>query len=85
MKLLPLLSLLSALWGLLAYLAAKAKAQGITISRDVVIIGGGATGTYAAVRLQQDMGKSVVVIEQTDRLVSIPRRQFPALPAVLAR
>lgn len=35
---------------------------------DVCIIGGGATGTYAAVRLSQDMGKSVLVVEKSDRL-----------------
>lgn len=38
------------------------------IRRDVCIIGGGATGTYAAVRLSQDMGKSVIVVEKTGRL-----------------
>ena len=38
------------------------------ITRDVCIIGGGATGTYSAVRLSQDMGKSVVILEKTDRL-----------------
>jgi hypothetical protein len=39
-----------------------------TITVDVCIIGGGATGTYAAVRLQEDYGKSVIVVEKTDRL-----------------
>ncbi|KAF7717778.1 Uncharacterized protein PECH_007375 [Penicillium ucsense] len=34
------------------------------IVRDVAIIGGGATGTYAAIRLQEDFNKSVVVIEK---------------------
>ncbi|OCK84768.1 FAD dependent oxidoreductase [Lepidopterella palustris CBS 459.81] len=38
------------------------------ITRDVCIIGGGATGTYSAVRLRQDMNKSVIVVEQKDRL-----------------
>lgn len=38
------------------------------ITRDVCIIGGGSTGTYSAVRLSQDLGKSVVVIEKTSRL-----------------
>ncbi|WP_405060064.1 NAD(P)-binding protein [Kribbella sp. NBC_01505] len=37
------------------------------IERDVAIIGGGSTGTYAAIRLR-DLGKSVVVIERKDRL-----------------
>ncbi|KAG4440195.1 hypothetical protein IFR05_004340 [Cadophora sp. M221] len=40
---------------------------GSSITRDVCIIGGGSSGTYAAVRLS-DMGKTVVVIEQKDRL-----------------
>lgn len=38
-----------------------------TITVDVAIIGGGATGTYAAVRLK-DYGKSVLVIEKSGRL-----------------
>ena len=37
------------------------------ITRDVAVIGGGATGTYAAIRLR-DLGKSVVVVETNDRL-----------------
>ena len=37
------------------------------ITRDVCIIGGGAAGTYAAIRLN-DMGKSVVVVEKQDHL-----------------
>ncbi|PIG79916.1 FAD dependent oxidoreductase [Aspergillus arachidicola] len=38
-----------------------------TITRDVCILGGGATGTYAAIRLK-DMNQSIVVIERNDRL-----------------
>jgi hypothetical protein len=38
------------------------------ITRDVVIIGGGATGTYAAVRLREDFNRTVVVVEKTARL-----------------
>ncbi|OCK74613.1 flavin-containing superfamily amine oxidase-like protein [Lepidopterella palustris CBS 459.81] len=37
------------------------------ISRDVCIIGGGASGTYAAIRLQ-DLGKSVVLLERKPKL-----------------
>jgi len=37
------------------------------ITRDVVIIGGGSTGTYAAIKLL-DQGHSVVVVEAKDRL-----------------
>ena len=37
------------------------------ITRDVAIIGGGSTGTYAAIKLI-DQGHSVIVVEATDRL-----------------
>ncbi|KAK5686700.1 hypothetical protein LTR17_026899, partial [Elasticomyces elasticus] len=37
------------------------------VHKDVVVIGGGAAGTYAAVRLAQE-GKSVALIERNDRL-----------------
>lgn len=37
------------------------------INRDIVIIGGGASGTYAAVRLH-DLNQSVIVVERTNRL-----------------
>lgn len=39
------------------------------VTRDVAIIGGGASGAYAAVRLKEDFGRSVVVIEKAARLV----------------
>ena len=39
------------------------------LSRDVVIIGGGASGAHAAVWLR-DHGKSVIVVEKRDTLVS---------------
>lgn len=41
-----------------------------TITKDVVIIGGGASGAYAAIRLKEDYKKSVVVVEKEARLVS---------------
>lgn len=37
--------------------------------KDVVIIGGGASGAYAGVRLRDDFGKSVAIVEMQDRLV----------------
>jgi ribulose 1,5-bisphosphate synthetase/thiazole synthase len=40
-----------------------------TIQKDVVIIGGGASGAHAAVRLREDFGKSVVVVEKQSILV----------------
>ncbi|PNP76639.1 hypothetical protein FNYG_10058 [Fusarium nygamai] len=39
-----------------------------TINTDVVIVGGGACGTYAAVRLRDDYGVRVTVIEEKNRL-----------------
>ncbi|KAF2100139.1 hypothetical protein NA57DRAFT_37580 [Rhizodiscina lignyota] len=38
------------------------------ITKDVAIIGGGASGTYAAVRLREDLNTNIVVIEEKDRL-----------------
>ncbi|KAF2004110.1 FAD/NAD(P)-binding domain-containing protein [Amniculicola lignicola CBS 123094] len=38
------------------------------INEDVAIIGGGAFGTYAAVRLREDFNVSVVVVETKDHL-----------------
>ena len=46
---------------------AATAAGGPIIERDVVVIGGGSSGTYTAVRLR-DLGKSVVVVERNDRL-----------------
>lgn len=43
------------------------------IDRDVIIIGGGAAGSHAAFRLQQDYNKSVILIEKQSILVSLPR------------
>jgi heterodisulfide reductase subunit A-like polyferredoxin len=41
-----------------------------TIEKDVVIIGGGATGSHAAVRLREDYNKTVILIEKEPILVS---------------
>lgn len=40
-----------------------------TVTRDVAIIGGGASGAHAAVRLREDFNKSVIVVEKENRLV----------------
>jgi hypothetical protein len=42
---------------------------------DVAVIGGGASGTYAAIRLVQDYGLKVALVEKNDRLV----RGFPSV------
>ncbi|KAJ5932049.1 hypothetical protein N7516_006538 [Penicillium verrucosum] len=39
-----------------------------TVSRDVVVVGGGAAGAYAAVRLREDYGKSIALVERETRL-----------------
>ncbi|KAF2734825.1 FAD/NAD(P)-binding domain-containing protein [Polyplosphaeria fusca] len=38
------------------------------IEKDVAIIGGGASGTYAAVRLREDYNASIVLVERDDHL-----------------
>ncbi|TPX15260.1 uncharacterized protein E0L32_004537 [Thyridium curvatum] len=38
------------------------------IHKDVVILGGGASGAHAAVRLREDFGKSIVLVEKQGRL-----------------
>lgn len=39
------------------------------IDTDIAIIGGGGSGAYAAVRLREDFGKDIVVVEKQNRLV----------------
>lgn len=41
-----------------------------TLNVDVAVVGGGASGAYAAVRLKEDYNKTVVLIEKEKRLVS---------------
>ncbi|RHZ67148.1 uncharacterized protein CDV56_108096 [Aspergillus thermomutatus] len=45
--------------------AGLAHATPDVITRDTVILGGGSSGTYAAVRLK-DLGKSVIIVERND-------------------
>ncbi|EPS32973.1 hypothetical protein PDE_07934 [Penicillium oxalicum 114-2] len=51
-----------------AHLPKNSSGPAHAIVRDVVIIGGGATGTYAAIRLQEDFNRSVVLIEREEAL-----------------
>ncbi|KAF2475225.1 FAD/NAD(P)-binding domain-containing protein [Lindgomyces ingoldianus] len=55
-----------ACWSIVAL--AIGKACGSIINEDVAVLGGGASGTYAAVRLREDFNTSIVVIEQKARL-----------------
>ena len=42
-----------------------------TITKDVVILGGGASGAYAAFKLREDFKKSVLLVEKQDHLVRL--------------
>ena len=41
------------------------------IYRDVAVIGGGASGAYAAVRIRDDFHKSIALIEKQETLVCL--------------
>ncbi|OTB07891.1 hypothetical protein M426DRAFT_52633 [Hypoxylon sp. CI-4A] len=63
-------ALVSSLPLLVSALAANSKTNcenAEVITRDIAIIGGGATGTYAAINLK-DQGKSIVVVEKKGEL-----------------
>ncbi len=47
------------------------------ITRDVAIIGGGASGSYAAIRLKEDYKKSIVLVEKAGRLVNPASSSLP--------
>jgi heterodisulfide reductase subunit A-like polyferredoxin len=54
---------------ILSHIAISEDPQISVINKDVVILGGGASGTYATVRLREDFNKSVVLIEKESKLV----------------
>lgn len=66
---------LSKLVSLVAAVSAVPAAQAIELPtflyKDVVVVGGGASGAHAAVRLREDYKKSVALIEKQPYLVSI--------------
>jgi 2-polyprenyl-6-methoxyphenol hydroxylase-like FAD-dependent oxidoreductase len=77
MRLLPLLGFLSLLSPSVVVSAAASINESTfapcdVIEKDIAIIGGGSSGTYAAVRLREDYNKSIIVVEKTDRLVCVP-------------
>lgn len=43
-----------------------------SIAVDVAVVGGGASGAYAAVRLKEDFNQSIVLIEKQEKLVRNP-------------
>jgi hypothetical protein len=47
-----------------------------TIHKDVVVIGGGASGAYSAVRLREDFGLRVAVVEKEAQLVRFSMRDL---------
>jgi ribulose 1,5-bisphosphate synthetase/thiazole synthase len=55
-----------------SFLAGDALSDGScgTLHVDVAVVGGGASGAYAAVRLKEDYNKTIVLIEKERRLVS---------------
>ncbi|KAL0934005.1 amine oxidase [Colletotrichum truncatum] len=58
-------------FGALSIVAAGAipdSAAATVIEKDVVILGGGASGSHAAVRLREDYNKTVVVVEKQNRI-----------------
>ncbi|KAK0387078.1 hypothetical protein NLU13_5391 [Sarocladium strictum] len=54
--------------GLLVAACSSLAAPGKPIKKDVLVIGGGASGAHAAVRLRDDYGLSVALIEKQDIL-----------------
>lgn len=53
----------------LLFVACAASATVDVLFKDVVIVGGGSSGAYAAVRLREDFGKSIALIEKESILV----------------
>jgi ribulose 1,5-bisphosphate synthetase/thiazole synthase len=54
---------------LFAALGAAVPGSKQVIEKDIVIVGGGAAGSHAAVRLREDFNKTVILIEKEVNLV----------------
>lgn len=63
------IKLLVVLFALVGAATIPESAVDFIIKKDVVILGGGASGAHAAVRLREDYGKSVVIVEKQSNLV----------------
>ena len=63
-------SLMAVAWTIVA--CSGVPCQSDQVTKDVLIIGGGASGAHAAVRLRDDYGLSVALIEKQDILVRLP-------------
>ncbi|KAK2035781.1 amine oxidase [Colletotrichum somersetense] len=68
---LNMLGRLAVFFGISSLAASKSISSGnytTILERDVVILGGGASGAHAAVRLREDFNKSIVIVEKQNRL-----------------
>lgn len=63
------IKLLVVLFALVGAATIPESAADFIIKKDVVILGGGASGAHAADRLREDYGKSVVIVEKQSNLV----------------
>jgi len=61
-------NLLICIFSLIAFAVAAAPR---TIYKDVAILGGGASGAHAAVRLREDFNKSIIIVEAQYNLVFV--------------
>lgn len=55
--------------GLVVAVCTATAAPSKPVKKDVIVVGGGASGAHAAVRLRDDYGLSVALIEKQDILV----------------
>jgi len=58
---------------------AKSPGSYEVVKKDVLIVGGGASGAHAAVRLRDDYGLNVALVEKQDILVRIISQMTPIL------